>query len=321
MIKKESIIKLLSLNIRNVVNNITKINYDNLQEIRLRVNAPLTIVYNNQEYFVNSSGELSKIMQNSVIVQHKEIRETMEYISNFSLYAFEEEIRQGYLTVQGGHRIGLAGKVILEKGQVKNIKHIAFVNIRIANEVKGVANKVMKYLIDYKNNNLYHTMIISPPRCGKTTLLRDIIRQASNGVANFKGLNIGVVDERSEIGGSYLGVPQNDLGIRTDLIDSCPKAEGMLMLIRSMSPAIIAVDEIGSYDDINAIDYVINSGCKIICTVHGNSIEDVMRKPVLNKLVNSDIFERYIVLCNSNHIGEIKGIYDIDKKILKEGAN
>lgn len=157
-----------------------------------------------------------------------------------------------------------------------------------------------------------HTLIVSPPRGGKTTLLRDIIRQLSNGEEKKKmpGVTVGVVDERSELAGSYQGVPQNDLGMRTDVLDGCPKAEGMEMLIRSMSPAVVAVDELGRKEDFKAVESVIHSGCKVIATAHGNSIEDVIHQPYFERLVRRRVFERYIFLDKGEHAGTILGIYD-----------
>jgi stage III sporulation protein AA len=169
---------------------------------------------------------------------------------------------------------------------------------------------VIPYITGDKGDDCYHTLIISPPRCGKTTLLRDVIRQLSDGNEKRPGITVGVVDERSEIGACYMGIPQNELGIRTDVLDCCPKAKGMLMLIRSMSPRVIAVDEVGSVEDINAIEYVMNCGCKLIATVHGNSIEDIKNKPILGKLVEERLFERYVLLNNHDGVGHLEEIYD-----------
>ena len=204
--------------------------------------------------------------------------------------------------------MGVAGKIVMDGEKIRNIQYISFLNIRLSHQVKGCADRVMSYVT--ARDCVCHTLIISPPCCGKTTLLRDLIRQISNGSAHCSGKNVGVVDERSEIGGSYLGIPQNDLGIRTDLLDCCPKAVGMMMLIRSMSPDVIAVDEIGDYGDIRAIEAVLNCGCKLIATVHGSSIEDIKKKPLLQKLVEGRVFERYVILDNRGRIGNIKGIFD-----------
>ncbi len=307
MDKREEILKIFSINLRKVISDLV-IDFELLQEIRLRVNSPLMLIYSNKEYFISKDHRITSDKNNAYIVSLNEVRETMEYISNYSLYAFEDEIRQGFITIQGGHRVGIAGKTIIEAERIKNIKHISFINIRLSHQIKGCGDKVMPYIIN--DNTIYHTLIISPPRCGKTTLLRDVIRQLSNGVSSMPGLNVGVVDERSEIGACYMGIPQNELGIRTDILDCCPKVEGMMMLIRSMSPSIIAVDEVGSRDDIEAIEYVMNCGCKLIATVHGSSIDDIKNKPILGKMVREKIFERYIILNNKGRVGNLQEIYD-----------
>ena len=279
-----------------------------IYEIRLRVNAPLIVIYQGKEYFLTLEGELTREEAKAYHVQTEDLKEMLEYISGYSLYAFEEEIRQGFLTIVGGHRVGIAGKTILDGNKIKSLKYISYINLRLSHQIKGCASPILPYII--KNRQICHTLIISPPRCGKTTLLRDLIRQVSNGNRYMPGVSVGVVDERSEIAGSYQGIPQNDLGIRTDVLDCCPKAEGMMMLIRSRSPEVVAVDELGDYADIHAIESVIHCGCKLFATVHGSSIEDIKRKPLLQRLMQEKVFERYIVLYKKDCAGQIKAIYD-----------
>ena len=309
----DELLKIFSLKLRTVLGKLN-IDYDKLQEIRLRVNSPLLIIYENREYFITEKASVVKNPSQAIYITKNEIRETMEYISNYSLYAFEDEIKQGFITISGGHRIGIAGKIIIDNDAIKGMKHISFINIRLAHQVKGCADQVMPYIVKANAHEINHTLIISPPRCGKTTLLRDVIRQLSDGSSDMPGFSVGVVDERSEIGACYMGVPQNDLGLRTDILDCCPKAKGMMMLIRSMSPMVIAVDEIGSKEDLEAIDYVIGCGCKIIATVHGSSIEDIKSKPVLCDLVQKKLFERYIIISNKQGIGHLDEIYDTSGK-------
>ena len=197
---------------------------------------------------------------------------------------------------------------MIENGRVKNLKQISSLNVRVSHEIVGCADKLFPYIT--RNKQMYHTLLISPPRCGKTTILRDLIRQISDGNEWVKGCTVGVVDERSELAGCYQGIPQNHMGMRTDVLDGCPKADGMLMLIRSMSPQVVAVDEIGAPEDIQAIKYAMHCGCKMIATVHGESIEEIQRKPLLEQLMREQCFERYVLLCNRKHVGEIAGIYD-----------
>lgn len=281
-----------------------------LVEIRLRIGKPLIMVSYDGEHILKEYGGDTRENNYSYdyIVKHEDIQATMELVSNYSLYAYEDEIRQGFITVRGGHRVGFAGQVILENGRIKSLKHISFINIRVSHEIKGCGNTVIPYI--YKAGRVLNTLIVSPPGCGKTTLLRDMVRIISDGNSFGKGMNVGIVDERSELGACYMGKPQNDVGIRTDVLDSCPKAEGMLMLLRSMSPKVIAVDEIGSREDVDAISYVINCGCAIIATIHGYAIDDIRTRPILRRLVDEKVFDRYVVLGDSNGIGSIENIFD-----------
>lgn len=305
--KHLELIRLFSGNVRRIL-QYAGLDFEEVNEIRLRTGSPMILVYSGKEFFVTEQGRLSPDAEKGYMVQAEDIRETMEYIGNYSLYAYEEEIRQGFLTVQGGHRVGIAGKTVTENEKVKGIRHISCINVRVAHQLKGCADKVLPFLMD--GEQFCHTLIVSAPRCGKTTLLRDIIRQISDGSAQRPGMTVGVVDERSEIAGCYLGVPQNDVGIRTDILDCCPKAEGMMMLIRSMSPRIVAVDEIGTGEDIRALEAVVNCGCKILATVHGTSMEDVRQKPLLSGLVSGHVFERYIVLSGTPKAGSVQAVFD-----------
>lgn len=307
MDKKQELWKVFSMSLRRILTAMN-IEFEKLQEIRLRVWEPLIVIYDNREFFVGKNGKLNTCMNDTYTVTQEDIRNTLDFISHYSLYAYEDEIRQGFITIQGGHRVGIAGKVVMENRGIKTIRHIASLNIRLSHQVKGCGMELLPMIHD--GTGIRHTLIISPPRCGKTTLLRDLIRLLSDGTEESPGVTVGVVDERSEIGACYQGVPQNDLGKRTDVLDCCPKAYGMLMLIRSMSPIVVAVDEIGSREDIEAIEYVMNAGCSILATVHGNSIEDIRNKPVLRRLVEERIFERYVVMNNKGGIGHIERIFD-----------
>lgn len=285
-----------------------------LEEVRLRAGQPLMVVWNGKEYFVTDQGQMSTDQHQSWKVSEDLLRETVESFSRHSLYAYEEELRQGFFTIQGGHRIGVAGKVVLEQGTIKTMKYLSFLNVRIAHEIRGCADGILPYLYEVNefeiNREIFHTLLISPPRCGKTTLLRDLIRQISNGNGSHPGMTVGVADERSEIGACYHGIPQNDLGIRTDVLDCCPKHLGMMMLIRTMSPQVVAVDEIGSREDLEAMEYVMNCGCKLFATVHGSSLEEIHRKPVLGRMVEEAWFGRYVILDRNGTPGHVAAVLD-----------
>ena len=304
--RRSQILHILAKSVRRIIEEEVP-DFEDLQEIRLRTGQPLRVRCAGRESVLPADRQCH-------IVTKEELRETMEYISRYSLYAFENELRQGFLTVEGGHRVGVAGKVIMDRDRVKNIQYISSVNIRVSHEVIGCADSLLPYIT--KNRQVCHTLIISPPCCGKTTLIRDLIRQISDGNRYVKGCSVGVVDERSELGGCYLGIAQNQLGSRTDVLDCCPKAEGMIMLIRSMAPQVIAVDEIGTSEDIHAIEYAMQCGCKLIASVHGLDMDEAKKKPVLGELIRRRMFERYVVLGNGKYPGEIRGIYDERGSVL-----
>lgn len=291
---KEMIMKCLAENIKKSLDFIN--DFEHLEEIRLRANKPIIIYQNKMETVLN----------NKPYPDAEDILLTLELMSDYSLYALEEELKNGYITLSGGHRVGITGKAIIDNGHIKTIKCINSLNIRLSHQIIGCADRIINNL--YDGETIFHTIIISPPKCGKTTLLRDIVRKLSNGNKIKRGLTVGVVDERSEIGGCYNGVAQNDIGIRTDILDACPKAEGIMLLLRSMSPEVIAVDEIGRNEDIYAIEEILNAGIKLICTVHGKTLDDIRNKPVLSEIIKKNIFERAIILSNKRGIGTIEGI-------------
>ena len=300
MKSQEEVLKLLPLNLAEELREIF-INNLAVQEIRIKANKPVIV---NLSYKEKILGFIPSI---------DDLKQILVRISNYSLYAYEEEIRQGYITIKGGHRIGIAGECVLNKGEIKTIRNISSLNIRICHEVKGCSNEVMKYIT--KNDSILNTLIVSPPKCGKTTILRDMARNISNGMPlyNLKGKKVSVIDERSEIASCFNGIPQLDIGIRTDILDNCFKKDGMIMAIRSLSPEIIICDEIGTYGEIEALNMAFNSGVNIIVTIHGYSIDDVYKRAVFKELLENSILDRIRVLSSRKGPGTIENIYSIEE--------
>lgn len=303
MEEENTAIKILSTPIKKLIRQ-SKLQVEKLEEIRLRIGQPVWLLYERMPFYLKKDSSIGRGKELAYIVTEMDLKETLEYASGFSMYAYEHERRQGYLTIQGGHRIGMAGKVVMEQGKVKTISDIAMLNIRLAHECIGCAKKILPYIKEQEE--VVSTLILSPPGGGKTTLLRDFIRELAS---EEEGYTVGVVDERSELAACYKGVPQNQLGVTVDVLDGCSKAEGMRMLLRSMAPEIIAVDEIGSMEDIEAIRQVTNNGCRLLATMHGSNMEDMKKKHSVNILMEENVFQRFIVLDNRYHAGRIKGIY------------
>lgn len=270
-----------------------------IQEIRLRVGRPIVIYRGGRELFLDRNGQFTGCLSEAVSITAEELEGLLGHICHYSLYAFEDELRQGFITVSGGHRVGVAGQAVLENdGRIRTIKNISYMNIRISHEVKGAADGLLPLM--YGSGGLKSALLLSPPGCGKTTLLRDLIRQISNGNAYGPGLTVGVVDERSELAGSYCGIPQNDLGMRTDVLDACPKVTGMLLLLRSMSPRVIAIDELGSREELEYLKSAAACGCRILATAHGEGMGDLERRFGVDRQGWEQLFDLTVLLGREN---------------------
>ncbi|MBR2289402.1 MAG: stage III sporulation protein AA [Clostridia bacterium] len=221
----------------------------------------------------------------------------------------------GFVTVKGGHRVGISGSCVVENGNVININYIYSLNFRIARELVGCSQNILREMVNFEQEAVYNTLIVSPPGCGKTTILRDLIRYFSSGIKEdkLKAVNVGVVDERGEITALFRGVPQNDIGTKVDILENVSKSVGMKMLVRSLAPKIIVADEIGSIEDIEAINYAVCSGVKGIFTSHGATMQDLSLNPVTKNLIALNLMERIIFL-DEKKKGNIREIYYLDKK-------
>lgn len=285
-----------------ISNEIIKLNCSqNITEIRLRTKCKVIIICGKNEMIL------------SCIVTPKTILDILLNVSKNSIYAIQNDINNGFVVIRGGHRIGISGEVVYVDEKIKNIKNICSLNIRVARQIYGCADSILPKIIS--GNTFLNTLIVSPPGCGKTTLIRDIIRQISNGIPslNFSGKNVALIDERGEIASVYEGVASLDVGIRTDIMSNVNKANGMKMMIRSMAPDVVATDEIGKKEDVLAIKEAILSGVKVIFTMHGDSIKSIIKNENIRELLNLNIFSKIILLSSGKIPGIIEKVYDTEK--------
>jgi stage III sporulation protein AA len=278
---------------------------EGLEEIRFRVNRPVTVYSGGKEYEVER--------RERAVVSHDEMEKIFSLLMNHSNYAYQDEIKSGYITLDGGHRVGICGRVIMDGDHVVSVRDISSVNIRRGREHKGISDPIVPYLFD-GSGKVRNTIILSPPKCGKTTVLRDLIRNISK-----MGNRVGVCDERSEIAGISGGVPGFDLGPRTDVMDGCPKDIGITMLIRSMSPDVIAVDELGSESDAKAVERAAVAGISLIATMHGRTYEDAVRSSI-GRYIKNGLISRIVLLSAEPSPGTVEDIINSSNMSLLAGS-
>lgn len=313
----QDICPVLPSHIANLIMSLSDNILNKVTEIRIRSNQPLLLILDNCDIMVSISDSAGKY--ENYYCSSEDLTRTFQLLCKNSVYAFEEEVRQGYLTISGGHRVGLAGQATVFNGSITTLKNINSLNIRLARSIPGCADKILPFVIDTRTQRIFNTLLISPPRCGKTTILRDLIRQLSigNPILGITGAQIGIVDERSEIAACKNGIPSIDLGPRVDVLDACPKASGMLMLIRSMGPDIVATDELGRVEDVAAIREALHAGVSVLATVHSQTLQDLYERPYVNELVRQNFFQRYVILSKRFGPGTVEEIYDsCQSKIL-----
>lgn len=253
------------------------------EEIRLRAGRGLSLVGPGCEETVLLSGH-------PIRVSAQDLRTVLELATNSSYQSAAEQLRRGFYTMKGGHRIGVTGSIAVREGQAVAFRELSSLTIRVARAVPGAASGLEETLME--NGRFQSTLLLSPPGGGKTTLLRELLVLLSD---RF-GQRIALADERGEVAALWKGEPQLRVGERTDVLDGCPKAEGMLMLLRSMTPQVLAVDEITARADVEAITMAANCGVAVLATAHAADTADLSRRPLYRRLLAQRVFERAIVI-------------------------
>lgn len=279
------------------------VNLNKVNEIRLRLNKRIVVYIAGKPYYLSYEG-ITNNPEKAIIVSREMLYNIIKRATEHSLYAVNNQLKQGFITVSGGIRIGICGEVVIENGVVQTIKNFSSINIRIAKEVKNCSLNILDILLQGGFNN---TLIISPPGCGKTTMIRDILWQMSERSYTY---NILLADERYEIANCFNGQPTLNVGEFTDVISGAEKGYALECGIRSMSPDILVTDELATSKDIDSIINIANSGIKLLCSVHAKDLDDLKTKPQFKSLIEQKIFKKFVVLSKARGLGTIEGVFD-----------
>lgn len=253
------------------------------EELRLRAGRPMAAVFPHGEEYIPGAPAVTP----------SDLELVLEIATRASIHTAQAQISNGFFTVRGGHRIGICGSGVIENGQMRNLRSISSLAIRVAREVPGAARPVLDKL--WREKRFQSTLVVSPPGGGKTTLLRDLIRRISDG-DGCPALRVGVADERGELAAMREGEAQFNVGSRTDVMDACPKEKGLLMLLRGMNPQVLAADEITAPEDCRALEVAANCGVALLCSAHGLDLEDLKTRPLYRDLLDRRIFRRLVVI-------------------------
>lgn len=292
--------KYLPKKIRRLMYSVT---VEGLEEIRLRQGLPVALYYRDRCCYLTPKGQLSVSYTGCIIASKADLIEGVELISEASVYALENEIKNGYITIDGGHRVGICGNAVTENGKIVNINCISGLNYRIAKEVIGAADKIMPYV--YDSEKIRNTLIISPPQCGKTTVLRDVARALSE-----CGKKVSIIDERNEISALNNGYNGYNLGVSCDVMGGASKTEGMLLMLRSMSPDVIITDELGTETEGKVLSRIANSGVNLISTIHAKNRAELEKRSEIAQMC--PFFSCFVTLSRRNGAGTVEEIYCAD---------
>ena len=302
----DSAAEILSEDIRAVLKNIPDSKKSTIQEIRIRVNKPLALSDGATTIFTDIDGKIMYTMgEKAFRVSQRGIYDTFRRICDYSVYSRQDEIKNGYITVKGGHRVGLCGTVVLTDGKISALNDISSMNIRIARQIFGVSEEIINHLYPFESGIL----IAGMPSSGKTTLLRDLARSLSLGIGCHV-TRTAVIDERGELSGTYSGVSYNDMGL-SDILNGYPKGEGIIHAIRAMSPQVIICDELGTDEDCRLVSQGFNAGAVIIASIHAGNYEELMRRKQAVSLIETGAFKNIVILESSNRPCKIAKVIEL----------
>lgn len=290
----------LPVRIREQLYRLSELERKQTHELRLRLQRPFAVSMCNRQL----------IPIQSMIITPRDIEDSFKQVCEYSIHTYSRELAQGFITVRGGHRVGICGTAVVKSGEIESIKDISGLNIRIARQVLGCANEITDTLTCH---GIASILLIGAPSSGKTTILRDLCRQIG------KKHKLSIIDERGEIAASYRGTPQNDVGENSDVLDGYPKSAGVITALRALSPQVIVCDEIGGEDDCQSLRSGVHSGVKLLATAHADSVEDIYRRKHIAALLFEGAFD-YIVLLSGGKVKQISRVVDENDKVHRCGS-
>lgn len=304
----DNIISYISPRIQMYLKKLSEPMIENIQEIRLRSDRPVVIVTSTGSSFLTLSGKTSYIYStNCVISSENEIIDTVNKMCGYSMHSHYEDIINGYITLPNGSRVGLCGTAVYEKEQVKSIKNINSINIRIPRTVLGVSEPIFNDVYKGKLKNL---LVVGPPSSGKTTMLRDLAFQLSSGRMG-KYYKICVVDERKELFPSQQDI--KTLGPNTDVLLGFPKGKGISMAVRTLSPDVIICDEIGTHDEASEVLNGVNCGTKFALSIHAETVNELRNKLVFKAFFELNAIDKILFLSDASNPCKISKIINVDE--------
>lgn len=294
-----TIMSYFSPKLRQSIEKISSEDLQNIQEIRLRASKPLGLVCYGRTKFLSRNGGITDTVGMALVANREDVEFSFKAVCDYSVHSYHRELAQGFITIQGGHRVGLCGTAIIRDEKIDSVKYITGLNFRLAGQVNGCADEIFNQCFGEKPSSI---LILGVPASGKTTILRELCRLAGS------KYQVSVIDERGEIAASYHGQHQNNIGILTDVLDGYPKAEGISIALRVMAPQLIVCDEIGGKDDVQAIGNAVNSGVKVVATAHCETMEDALNKQYIGNMLQSRMFDFVAIIGSGNELGRIKRI-------------